>query len=136
MDTPCITHVGRLDDRGYGLRRFEGTRTSAHRVAYCVANGVRLADLKGLTVRHRCDNPPCVNPDHLEVGTHLDNMNDRHERGRTARGERNGNSKVTAEIAARIRSEYPGSTQKEIWTRYGLSRTTIQRILRGTIWTP
>lgn len=63
----------------YGLYTYQGRGYPAHRYIYWKLNG----DIpEGLIVRHRCDNPPCCNPDHLEVGTYLDNSNDCTERNR------------------------------------------------------
>lgn len=67
------------DSHGYGQLRITGGHLQAHRVSYELAIGQIPP---GLHVRHRCDNPPCVNPLHLEVGTQSDNMRDCVERGR------------------------------------------------------
>lgn len=64
---------------GYGRFKLDGKQMYAHRVAYELMVGLIPP---GVKVRHKCDNPPCVNPDHLELGTHADNMRDRDERGR------------------------------------------------------
>lgn len=77
---------GRSTD-GYGRVRAGGETQQANRVSFLVHNGF-LPDDK--VVRHKCDNPPCVNPAHLLLGTNLDNVRDREERGRTASGDRAG----------------------------------------------
>lgn len=64
---------------GYGSFGYEGTVQSAHRVAYQLAFGP-IPD--GMHVLHSCDNPPCVNPAHLHIGTHTDNMREKVSRGR------------------------------------------------------
>lgn len=81
----CWVWLGCRNHRGYGLFGVNGKCRSAHRVAYEIAHGI-IPD--GLFVLHRCDNPACVRPDHLWLGTHADNMNDRNVKGRTAKGER------------------------------------------------
>lgn len=81
----CVEWTGCKDGAGYGVKWYAGRTHRAHRLAYCVANNVTIESLKGLVVRHKCDNPPCVNPKHLEIGTHADNNKDRASRGRSAK---------------------------------------------------
>lgn len=103
----------------------------AHRTSFLAFKG-KLK--RGEVVRHRCDVMICVNPDHLEAGTHAQNMQDRNKRGRTARqqGERNGASKLTDEKVRYIRSD-PRSDYK-IAKELGVSQTTVNRARRGLIW--
>ena len=55
---------------GYGkIRSVNGEHHGAHRVAYCDEHGLDIGDIRGLVVRHSCDNPPCCNPSHLRLGT-------------------------------------------------------------------
>lgn len=81
-ESGCWEFRGSRDDYGYGQMWFEGRALRAHRAAYLTNHG-SIPD--GWVVRHRCDNPPCVNPAHLEVGTLADNNRDRAERGRSAK---------------------------------------------------
>jgi hypothetical protein len=132
----CWPWTGYRTPRGYGLTSIQpdgkrGTR-SAHRAIYQAING----DIPtGMVVRHVCDNPPCCNPDHLRIGTQADNMADRQERGA---GYGRGNDSPTAvqlndETVAAIRDEYrpsvKGRGQHALAQRFGLSRTTVQRIV-------
>jgi hypothetical protein len=71
-----------MNKQGYA-RVLRGGHFYLHRAVYCEHRGIPADDIKGLVVRHKCDNPRCVNPDHLEIGTHQDNMNDKVARGRT-----------------------------------------------------
>jgi hypothetical protein len=80
----CWEWPGDRHARGYGVighGYVTRTRLLAHRVSYEIFHGP-ISD--NLVVRHRCDNPPCVHPDHLEVGTQADNLRDMRERGRAA----------------------------------------------------
>ena len=75
----CWPWVGTRHPRGYGIIRLEGINFRAHRVAYVLATG---ESIRGLAVCHRCDNPPCINPMHLFVGTQADNLHDMIHKGR------------------------------------------------------
>lgn len=74
----CIEWGGSCDGGGYGVVKHEGKKWKAHRLAYTLAFG----DPGELNVLHRCDNPPCVNPAHLFVGTQADNAQDMVRKGR------------------------------------------------------
>ena len=83
----CLEWKHRRDKKGYGLSYHFGRRMLAHRLAFAAKEGLTEAELKKVTVvRHTCDNPPCINPDHLLAGTHADNARDKAERGRARNG--------------------------------------------------
>lgn len=113
---PCIT-----------IRK---THYQTHRLSYEAWHG----DIPtGLVVRHKCDNQRCVNPEHLEVGTHEDNARDRDERGRhnPAFGENNGASKLTnSERDEVLRLAKTGVKHSTLAEKYNVSRTTISRLCR------
>jgi hypothetical protein len=77
----CWTWTAGRNADGYGWFKISGGPKVAHRVAWELTNGPIP---EGLIVRHRCDNPPCVNPGHLELGTHKDNRRDCSQRGRAS----------------------------------------------------
>lgn len=116
---------------GYGKIRFNGRELYVHRAAYEAWVGPIP---EGQVVRHKCDNPPCINPDHLEVGTHSDNAKDREQRGR---GTRSGHAKLTEQDVLDIRTEYGYGvlTQQMLADVYGVKHSTISDITRGKTWT-
>lgn len=76
----CWTWTAFHNPDGYGRFGYNGKAVAAHRFAYAMHHG--LDELPDLCVLHRCDNPPCVRPSHLFLGTQADNMRDRHAKGR------------------------------------------------------
>jgi hypothetical protein len=86
----------------------------------------------GLEVRHLCDNPACVNLDHLRVGTHAENMRDRHDRLTGGRGMRHGKVKLTDDDVLAIRASPEGC--RALGRHYGVSHTTISGIRRRKYW--
>lgn len=123
----CWPWTGQKNDKGYG--RFRGTM--AHRIAYELING---SIPEGEIVRHRCDNPPCCNPDHLLSGSHSDNTRDAVERGRLAYGERCGHTKLTAQQVAYIRRNPHKRKQADIAREFGVSESTVSYIRNGRSW--
>jgi hypothetical protein len=90
-------------------------------------------------VCHRCDNPPCCNPDHLWLGTNADNVADKMAKGRQPvqdqRGERNTAAKLTAADVEKIRGMIrAGMTNIAIAARFGVTHQLISRIRRGKAW--
>jgi hypothetical protein len=103
----------------------------AHRVGWEFAHGDSPGDLH---IRHRCDNPTCQNPNHWELGTHLDNMRDMVERKRvkTMYGEKHGKSKLSTQQVNEIIDLYDaGHTQCAIARTYGVTQQNISYIVRG-----
>lgn len=92
----------------------------AYRVVYELVHGVALGTA---VVRHRCDNPICCNPEHLELGTHEDNMRDMRER------ERHGLPHHTVRAIRKLAEK--GRTHREIAELYGLGRSTVTEIVQG-----
>lgn len=84
--TECILTPYYKDKDGYGLRRYKGKYKGAHRIAYCEAHNIEIDLIDGKVVLHSCDNPACVNPDHLSLGTHQDNVADKVRKGRQRTG--------------------------------------------------
>lgn len=72
----CIDHGQVGDKHGYGRLSRNNKRTFFHRYVYCDHNALHIDDIAGKVIRHTCDNPRCINPDHLLIGTQADNMRD------------------------------------------------------------
>lgn len=119
--------------RGYGRFAVKpGDMHSAHRLSWILANGP-VPD--GLFVLHRCDNRPCVNPDHLFLGTQAENMADKARKGRAARGTGHGCSKLSNANIHEIRSlGAAGVTQRKIASQFGVSQPMVGMILRREKW--
>jgi len=133
----CHEYNGPRFSSGYGQVKINGSPKLAHRVVYERVVGLIPV---GNVVRHKCDNPPCINPDHLEVGTTAENNADREIRNRSAKGERAGNAKMKDADVLLMRKaislENPRKLNR-IFTYYsekfGVSRNAIQRAwLRST----
>lgn len=135
LTTPCWVWGGTLNHGGYGRFRFQGKRVMAHRAAYMVHNG-DIPD--GLLIRHRCDNPPCINPQHLVTGTDQDNFNDRVSRkGHPSQfPEKAPAAKLTWEIVEEIRAAHRGgeTNLSQIAVKYGVTRPTISDVVKGITW--
>ncbi len=119
----CDETPGRRDKDGYVEIMRHGRRQRAHRWAWEDANGPIP---EGKLLRHKCDNPPCRNVAHLELGTQAQNVEDRDARGRTARRERHGMAKLTPAQVEEVRAAT--GTQDDIARRYGISQSQVSRI--------
>ncbi len=125
----CLVWMRGATGVGYGTISVGGKTRAAHRVAYALANG---SIPKGLVVRHTCNNPLCVNPVHLSIGTHQDNMNDMVAAGRAAigSGRKLSDEKIAMIVGMRIR----GATQQAIADEFDVSLKTVQLILNNHTW--
>lgn len=128
----CWLWRGPVHYSGYGVFLFDHRRYQAHRFSWQLAHG-EIPD--GLHVLHHCDVRACCRPDHLWLGTDLDNMRDRDEKGRGAshRGEKNGRAKLTDDQAREIRAAR-GVKGTDLARKYGVSPTRIARIRNGKEW--
>ena len=136
--TGCWEWQRTTNGDGYGMLRVAGKMVYAHRLSYELGVGPIPA---GLHILHRCDNPRCINPEHLSAGTRSQNMKECSERGRARipkpikRGEDNGAAKLgDAEVRSIRRLLSAGLTQREIAARFGVSQQTISGIKAGKRW--
>lgn len=130
----CFNWIGSSSNGGYGLLyTASGRRERASRKSYEVFRGPIGA---GMIVCHRCDNPPCVNPAHLFLGTHKDNTRDAIRKGRLAMGSRHGHAKLTEDVVREIRAMHQcGATLTEIRQRFNISAASVSNIYNRRRWT-
>jgi len=133
-DAGCWEWTGALN-LGYGVFGLFGVARPAHRVSWGLFKGELP---KELFICHKCDNRKCVNPDHLFLGTHQDNMDDMVRKGRTPNrvGSNNGFTKLTereVRIIRAMRNVYK-VPYKKIQSAYGLSLTGVRLIVTGQRW--
>ena len=134
----CINWSKSLDRDGYGITTRNNKTYRAHRLAYCDYHNIDHSDIKGQLVRHTCDNPKCVNPEHLVIGTHQDNMDDRKKRNRTAKGEANGRAKLSEVDIKTIRNRYIRGSKEHgllaIAKDFGVTKPTVSNIINRHNW--
>lgn len=134
----CWLWDGVTNDRGYGVteRRSYG-EAKAHRAAWRLFIGPMD---RGICVLHKCDVPSCVNPDHLFLGTRLENSKDMVRKGRSLKGRKKPptvkGSKLTIDQVSEIKKDrlISGEKMKSIGVRYGVTEATISRILNNKMW--
>lgn len=124
-----------VDGSGYGRYRFRRRMESVHRLSWEIKNGpIPL----GMQVLHRCDNPPCLNIEHLFLGTQKENIADMNakNRQRGARGAKNASAKLNPEKVFEIRwLNTSGWTWRQLADEYGVDKATIGRIVSHKTWT-
>lgn len=142
----CWTYTGFRDAKGYGKVGWRRRVVSAHRLAWELTHGPIP---NGLWACHRCDNPSCVRPDHIFLGTPQDNTLDSVRKNRwhrpqsennslkrnPPRGEKNVKAKLTEAQVREIRAHHSaGVSQCELGRRYGVSQPAIRYIVIGKHW--
>ena len=133
----CWDWIKGKHPRGYGAISLTKNgfhiHLKTHRVSWIIYKRT-IPD--GLCVCHLCDNPSCVNPDHLFIGDQADNMRDKRLKGRAAKADSHGNSKLNWDLVNRIRSEYwsKNLSQKELAFKFGINRSTLYDIVNRRSW--
>lgn len=127
----CWLWEGSMMNTGYGILRTKQPRAQhlAHRVSYAAfVKNIRHDEF----ILHHCDNPLCVNPDHLFAGTHDDNMRDMVAKGRSCLGERNAQRRLTESEIVAIREK--GGLATGVMDQWGISRQQACDIQTGVAW--
>ena len=131
----CWLWFGALHNKlGYGSFRYLGNTVKAHRASWLIYNG-KIEENK--CVLHKCDNPFCVNPKHLFIGTQQDNISDMKAKGRAKGvvGSRHHNSKINEEQVIQIRNlSKNGVKFKELLTMFDIKKSMLSYVLNRTFW--
>jgi hypothetical protein len=130
----CWEWIGATNEKGYGVARIDGRNVRANRFSWELHHGP-IAD--GLLVCHQCDNPICVRPDHLFLGTNDENMADMVAKGRArgaSPGETNHAAKLTALQVQQIKARLGTVSNRRLAREFGVSPWTINSIATGKVW--
>lgn len=131
--TGCWLWCGTLQKNGYGRFKMPGRMAFAHRASWELKHG---AIPSGMFVMHRCDTPACVNPEHLRLGTHAENMADMREKGRQNKGTKQHAATLTEPMVYGVRAMLKhGASQEECSIIFGVSRSAIQAVGTRATWT-
>ena len=131
VESGCWEWTGTCAGSGYPQVQIDKSYWSVHRLSLSLSG----VDVSGYVVRHTCDNKKCINPDHLEIGTQRQNIDDAMERGLTPKGSSIPSSKLSESDIPVIRQRLSsGETCTNIAKSYGVSHTVISLIKRNKTW--
>jgi hypothetical protein len=127
----CWNWTASVNTYGYGCFWWNKKQHQAHRISWYIKHGSLPKNL----LLHICDNPKCVNVEHLQEGTQADNMKDKVKKRRQAIGENNGQSRLTeAQVLDIKKALVNGASMRSLAKKYGVSKTAIKYILIGRTW--
>lgn len=134
----CTSHS--KNEKGYPIHKQNGKNTRVNHTMY----ESHIGEVpKGIFICHRCDNPGCINPEHLFLGTNMDNVRDKvnkgrqskgEERSKITRGENSGTHKLTEAEVREIKFGCTGMLHREIAERFNVARNTITYIKNNKLW--
>lgn len=133
MTQNCIDHNYAGRGSGYAQATIGGVTTEIHRHVYASNIGVDVRTLAGKVVMHTCDNPRCINPAHLVLGTQQDNMADMTAKGRSLAGTRNPQAKLSDKVVSQIRDKWRSGeyTMKRLGLEFGCGASQVCRIINN-----
>ncbi len=138
MALDCIDHGRQVSagQRGYAKTAIRGAagkqrKVWIHRLVYAQAHNITVDDITGV-IMHTCDNPRCINPLHLRLGTQLDNIADMMSKGRQARGTMKPNAKLNEQLAMTV--YYATGKHIDIAKQFGISKASVGDIKSRRTW--
>lgn len=131
--TTCVSFPGAKTAGGYGLKWSGGKLRLAHRLAYAESRDVGIGSLDGFVVKHSCDNPSCINPTHLSLGSQADNTQERSVRaGRHCKLKLLPNQVLEIKLLAPSKGVYAAAIK--LAEQYNVNESTIRKIWSGKYW--
>ena len=138
MSTLCIDHGKRGNSKGYATISHRNKTVIQHRLVYTKHHNLPYEAITGKVIRHTCDNSRCINPEHLLIGTALDNVRDRQERNRQSKGEEHPASKLTEDAVMYIVKHYQRGCKTfgsaGLAKKFNVSSRTVLAASRGETW--
>lgn len=131
----CWNWIAARNKLGYGVISYKGRPVLAHRLSFLLFKGEIP---QGYCVCHTCDNPICVKPEHLWLGTHKENMRDKALKGRarSPKGEEKPNAKLTRELVKDMRNLYSTGefSHNSLAETFNVSKATVYYVVNGKLW--